>query len=212
VTEIETTGAEPADAVEPGPAPAEDAARSRRRLAVIAAIAVVTLVIFLIAWVAGSYGRVNGKLDDIDAIRRAAAEFGDAALTYDYTNLKPFRDRMSAHATGTFRRELRDGLGGLESLITQLKARSEATVKEVYVGPVEDHAASAIVLADAKVRYGYAAPKTSSDVSIELQLVEVDGAWLIADVSSLDLGRALGTGGAAGASTTTSTTAPNSSK
>ncbi len=187
----------------PEPEQPEPPARSSRRVWIALAIAALVLVTGLVGWGAASYSRVNGELNDIEAIRRVAGEFGDAALTYDYRDLASFRQGMNAQATGTFRRQLRDGLGGLEALITELKSRSEATVKEIYVSGVDDESASAIVVADARVQYGDAAPKTAPSVSIELQLVKVGGRWLIADVSTLDLGQAVSAPGAAETTTTT---------
>lgn len=170
------------------------------------ALAVAALIILTTAfgWGAARYGSVNRQLNDIEAIRRVAGGFGDAALTYDYRDLRPFRAGMNAQATGAFRRQLRDGLGGLEALITELKSRSEATVKDIYVSEINDHSASAIVVADAKAQSGDAAPRTAPGVSIELQLVKVGKRWLIADVSTLDLGRAVSGPSTPGATTTTS--------
>ena len=176
---------------------------------IAAAVAAVAVVTGLFAWSASRYSKVNGQLDDIAAIRQVAGGFGHAALTYDYRDLAPFRRGMTAQATGAFKKQLRDGLTGLETLITGLKSRSQATVKDVYVSEVDDHSASAIVVADARVTYADGAPKTAPGVSIELQLVKVGGRWLISDVSTLDLGRAV-TGDTTPAPGTTTTAPPPS--
>jgi hypothetical protein len=208
VTDTGVDPSEPIGVVEPtpvepptAPTPSE---RSVTRRWVVLGVAALVLLTAGFGWGAARYARVNGQLSDVEAIRRVAGQFGDAALTYDYRDLRPFRAGMNAKATGGFKRQLRDGLGGLEALITELKSTSEATVKEIYVSDVNNRAASAIVVADARVQSGDAAPRTAPGVSIELQLVKVGSHWLIADVSTLDLGRAV-SGGDTGASTTTTT-------
>jgi hypothetical protein len=198
----ETEEAPPPPDPPPDPPPVAEALSRRRWLGLAVAALIVLTTAF--GWGAARYSSVNRQLNDIEAIRRVAGGFGDAALTYDYRNLRPFRDGMNAQATGAFKRQLRDGLGGLEALITELKSTSEATVKDIYVSEVNDHAASAIVVADARVQSGDTAPRTAPGVSIELQLVKVGRRWLIADVSTLDLGRAVSGAAAPGASTTTS--------
>jgi hypothetical protein len=190
--------------------PAEEAPANEtpsRARWVVLAIAALVLLTTAFGWGAARYGTVNRQLNDIEAIRRVAGGFGDAALTYDYRDLRPFRAGMNAQATGAFKRQLRDGLGGLEALITELKSRSEATVKDIYVSEVNGNSASAIVVADARVQSGDAAARTAPGVSIELQLVKAGGHWLIADVSTLDLGRAVS--GPAASEATTTTTQPS---
>jgi hypothetical protein len=191
--------------IEPAPmAPGAAPDRGRRRTVVLAGIAVLAILTGVIAWGATRYSSVKSDLDDVSAIRSVAGDFGAAALTYDYRDLKPFEARMKAHATGTFRRQLGDGLAGLTALITGAKSSSEATVKQIYVGEVQDHAASAVVVVEARARNGDEAVRTLPAAYIELQLVEVGGRWLIDGVSTLDLGQAVsGASGAAGATTTT---------
>ena len=107
------------------------------------------------------YSQTQGDLDDIERVRQVAGEFGAATLTYDYRDLAPFKRRMNAYATGTFRRQLQEGLKGLETLITQLKSRSEATVKRIYVSEIDEHGASALVVVEARAQNGEDPPRTS---------------------------------------------------
>jgi hypothetical protein len=175
---------------------------------VVVALVVLTLLTGLFAWGATKYSSVNRQVNDVTDIRRVAGDFGSATLTYDYSDLTAFERRMRLHATGTFKRQLDEGLKGLTTLITQLKSRSEATVKQVYVSDIEDRSASAVVVVEARAQNGDAAARTLDAAYIELQLVKVGKRWLIDGVSTLNLG----SGGAApavpGAATTT--TRPNS--
>jgi hypothetical protein len=187
----------------PSVVPEARKAQSNRRVVVLVAIVAGALVTGLLAFVATRYSAVNSELSDIRAIRRVTGEFGAASLTYDYRDLGPFEKRMKAHATGTFRRQLGEGLGGLETLIKQLKSRSEATVKQVFVSDVEESSASALVVVEARAQNGHEPPRTLDAAYIELQLVKVGSRWLIDGVSTLDLGQAIS---GAGTGTTTSTT------
>ena len=204
----------PEPAPEPEPAPPEEAPpedphespeRSSRRAIVIAAIVVGALLTGFFAWGATRYSKAQGDLDDIERVRQVAGEFGAATLTYDYRDLAPFKRRMNAYATGTFRRQLQEGLKGLETLITQLKSRSEATVKRIYVSEIDEHGASALVVVEARAQNGEDPPRTLEEAYIELQLVKVDGRWRIDGVSTLDLGQAAAGPAVPGAPATTTT-------
>lgn len=202
------------EGVEPPPEPAPEAPapepetppeRSSRRAIVVAAIVIGAVLTGFFAWGATRYAKTQGDLDDIEQVREVAGEFGATTLTYDYRDLAPFKRRMNAHATGTFRRQLQEGLRGLETLITQLKSRSEATVKRIYVSEVDEHGASALVVVEARAQNGDDPPRTLEEAYIELQLVKVDGRWRIDGVSTLDLGQAATGPTVPGAPVTTTT-------
>ena len=194
---------EPVGATEDGDADAPLVAQSSRRPLIIVAIAVGALLTGLFAWGATKYSAAQRELDDVEAVRAVAGGFGAATLTYDYRDLRPFERRMNAPATGTFRRQLREGLGGLETLIRQLKSRSEATVKQIYVSEIDDHTASALVVVEARAQNGDDPPRTLEAAYIELQLIKVGGHWRIDGVSTLDLGQASGGPAVPGVTTTT---------
>jgi hypothetical protein len=180
---------------------------SRARLVVVVAILAGTLLTGLFAFGATRYSAVHRQLDNIDGVRKVAGDFGAATLTYDYRDLKPFERRMRANATGSFKRQLTDGLPGLEALITQLKSVSEATVKQVYVSDVEAHSASALVVVEARAKNGDAPERTLDAAYVELELVKAGGRWLVAGVSTLDLGQ--GSAAAALPNAGTTTTVPS---
>lgn len=175
----------------------------RRRVLVLVAIAVGALLTGLVAWGATRYSNAQGKLDDVEAVRRVAGDFGAATLTYDHRDLRPFERRMKAHATGTFRRQLQDGLDGLKSLITELRSQSVATVKQIYVSDLDDGSAAAIVVVEARAKNGDDPERTLEAAYIELQLLKVGKRWRIDGVSTLDLGGASSGPSVPGATTTT---------
>jgi hypothetical protein len=185
------------------PEPSDGSGWTTRRTVILAVIAAAAVLTGFFVWGATKYSNAQGELDDVAAIRRVAGDFGASALTYDYRDLVPFRRRMQAHATGTFKKQLGDGLAGLETLIASAKSVSEGTVKEIYVADVDGTTSSAVVVVEARARNGDAAARTLPAAYIELQLVKTGGHWLIDGVSSLDLGQGSAASPLPGATTTT---------
>lgn len=186
-------------------APVEAPPPPSRRAYVLAAIVVLALITGVFAWGATKYSATQRELDDVDAVRNVAGQFGAAALTYDYRDLPSFERRMRAPATGTFRRQLQEGLGGLEELIRQLRSQSEGTVKQIYVSDIDDDSAAALVVVEARAQNGDDPPRTLDAAYLELQLVKVDGRWRIDGVSTLDLGGGSANPPVPGVTTTTTT-------
>jgi hypothetical protein len=142
----------------------------------------------------------------IDEVRRAAGEFGEVLVTYDFHDPEEHRDAVLALSTGSFADEYEDAFDeGLSQVITQVEAVSKGYAKDVYVSEVADAEAQAIVVLDVEVD-GVAGPRTQRDLYVRLTFVEVDGEWKVDQVTDLnfDPGAATSTTGGAPESTTTS--------
>jgi hypothetical protein len=129
-------------------------------------------------------------------IQRVSGELATALLTYDYEDLDASRDRVLARATGKFRREYQEAFdSSLETLLTETKATSQGTVTDVFLGDIDAGTVSVIVVANA-VADGAAGRRATLASYIQLDLVEVDGRWLVDGVTNLNFGQ--GSGSATG--------------
>jgi hypothetical protein len=93
------------------------------------------------------------------------------------------RSRVLSFATGSFARQYGDGFGALKDLAQQVKSRSNGTVKNVYVGEVGGHTASALV--DVELVTSGASRVTRVGYYFTLSLLKVGGAWRVDDVVTL---------------------------
>lgn len=173
--------------------------RARRRLAVACA-ALFGLSVGLAVLAAVLSARLADERDRHQAIEEVAGRFAAALLTYDFEKLDASKQRVLELSTGNFRKEYeRAFVGGLDKLYLETKARSVGTVKDVFVGTVEDDTANAIVVADA-VAEGTSGTRRRLDSYIQLDLVRVGGRWRVDGVTSLNFGQEPGSA--------TTTTAP----
>jgi Mce-associated membrane protein len=183
--------AEPEVPVDPTEAaPAAPADPGRRRSWALPALAFVLLLAVLTLAVIATLQRqqLASERDDRKEIERVSGELATALLTYDFEHLDASRDRVLARATGKFRKEYETAFdGGLRTLITETKAKSRGTVTDIYVGDVDDGAASVIVVANA-VADGTGGRRASLGSYIQLDLVEVAGRWRVDGVTNLTFG------------------------
>jgi len=171
--------------------PAPPAPRGRRAALVVA---IGLAVAFAIA--ASVLAVLLAQDDDggRDALRAAAGEFGEALVTYDHADPEAHRDAVLARSTGSFRTEYDDAFDqGLGKLITELQATSQGFVKDVYLTEVEEGQALAIVVMDVESD-GSGGPRTVYDVYVRLTMIQVDGRWLVDDVTDLSFGSGAGLG------------------
>ena len=181
------------------PAGPDDGARGRsqprrgpRSRALVLAVAV-ALVLAGVATVLGVL-LVRAGGDDLDELRTAAGEFGEALVTYDHEDPDAHRDAVLDRATGSFAGEYEEAFDrGLGELITDLEATSQGFVKDVYVTEVDRGQALAIVVMDIE-NDGSGGPRTLFDVYVRLTMIEVDGTWLVDDVTDLSFGSGAGIG------------------
>lgn len=118
-------------------------------------------------------------------VRASAAEFGQALLSYDHTKLQDARHRVLALANDDFAKTYDEAFtGGLEGVITKLKADATAEVQAVYLERIEDGAAKAVVVMDSEV-HSTAGTRRVLGSYLDMKLVRRGGAWKVTDVTSV---------------------------
>ncbi|GAA1809521.1 hypothetical protein [Actinomadura chokoriensis] len=118
-------------------------------------------------------------------VRAGAAEFGQALLSYDHTKLQDARHRVLALATDDFAKTYDEAFtGGLEGVITKLKADATAEVRAVYLEKIEEGAAKAVVVMDSEV-HSTAGTRRVLGSYLDMKLVRRGGAWKVTDVTSV---------------------------
>lgn len=170
-------------------------------MAVVFAVAAAGLALLLATRASG-----DPRVDDV---RKVAADFGAALVTYDHRQPEVHRDRVLALATGSFRSEYEDAFDrGLSDLISEVEAVSQGFVDDVYVSALDEERAQAIVVVDIE-HDGAGGPRSLFDVYFLLALVEVGGQWKVDQVTDLNFDQGAGTSAApqapAGGATSEST-------
>jgi Mce-associated membrane protein len=188
---------EPAPADEPGQAPARR--RSASLVAAVAAAVVFGLIAAVLAVLLAQEEEPSTK------VRATAGEFGEILVTYDHEDPEAHRAAVVERSTASFASEYEAAFEqGLGQLIVDLEASSQGFLKDVYVTEVDRGQALAIVVLDVESD-GTAGPRRLFDVYVRLTMIEVDGEWLVDDVTDLSFGGGPGTGGGVTSDTTTST-------
>jgi len=180
-TETTTDRPQPA-----GPRPARPGRLTALLLAAILALVLVALVF------AGKWSDARGDISDRDAVATQSGRFADRFLTLDSRDPSRTEQAVVALATGNFRRTFRQGFeaGLVQALVAVGQVRTEATVKEVFIGDIDSRSAHAIVHVGVVVHPIDRPTVTASrpDSWIELDLVKQGGNWLVDGVGDLRFG------------------------
>lgn len=119
------------------------------------------------------------------AVRARAGEFGQALLSYDHRNLQAARNRVLSMASDDFAKTYDAAFtGGLESVITRLKADATATVRTVYLGDIEGSTARAIVVMDSEV-HSTAGTRRVLGSYLDMRLTRTGERWRVTEVTSI---------------------------
>ncbi|NKZ02846.1 hypothetical protein [Actinomadura latina] len=130
-------------------------------------------------------GQAGQRDRERQEVRASAAEFGRALLSYDHTKLQDARHRVLALASDDFAKTYDEAFtGGLEGVITKLKADATADVQAVYLEKVEDGTAKAVVVMDSEV-HSTAGTRRVRGSYLDMRLVRRGGAWKVTDVTSV---------------------------
>lgn len=177
--------AEPTDTQVPG------SSTGPRRSVLVAAVAAALVFAALAAVLAVLLASED---DPADELRTAAGEFGELLVTYDHGQPEAHRRAVVERATASFADEYGSAFDeGLGQLIADLEASSQGFLKDVYVTEIQRGQALAIVVLDVESD-GTAGPRRLFDVYVRLTMIQLDGEWLVDDVTDLSFGAGPGPG------------------
>ena len=118
-------------------------------------------------------------------VRARAAAFGEALLSYDHTKLQDARNRVLGLASDDFAKTYDEAFtGGLEGVITKLKANATATVRTVYLGEIESGTAKAVVVMDSEVK-STAGTRRVLGSYLDMRLTRSGDDWKVTEVTSV---------------------------
>lgn len=148
-------------------------------------------------------------LDARDAVSAAAATFGEVYLSYDFDDPDRSGSRVLELVSPTFAEDFESTRApGIEELFSNLGTTTVAETQAVYVGPVTDDAASALVVVDVQANSDASGEQQLSNLTFLLELVRVDGRWLVNNVLPAPQPDITGDGVEPATPTTTTTAAP----
>lgn len=167
--------------------------RPRRTTVPVGAFVVAVLVAVAmgaLALLGSTGGDVAGNGDDTE-IRLAAGRFAEQFLTFEHDGLDAWQEAILPLATSGFAEEVDDVRAGLEEIISQSELDATTTVSQVFVSDVERGSVDVVVIYDRRLS-GPDAERTEQDRYLQLNLVRVDGNWLVDEV--IDIASAGGLG------------------
>jgi hypothetical protein len=154
-----------------------------RSLAILAALFFVASVVLAIV-AASVYNSLQHERDDRTEVRRAASTFAARLLTFDYREPEALQRAVTSMSTARFAREYDRAFPGLKELITAGETTSEGAVTDVYLGDVDDEAAT--VIAVVKTTTNGRGGRRTGDFYMELDLIRADGAWKVDGFTNLN--------------------------
>jgi Mce-associated membrane protein len=170
----------------------------------------VLLVAGAIAVAVLQVGRVRDLEDDLDArdaVSAAASAFGEVYLSYDFDDPDRSGDRVLELITPTFAEDFESTRApAIEELFSNLGTTTAAETRSVFIGKITDDVAEALVVVDVTATSDASGTQQLSNLTFLLDLVQVDGRWLVDDV--LPAPQPDITGDNVEAPTTTTTAAP----
>lgn len=129
-------------------------------------------------------GDLEQEADDRAAVSLAAASFGEVYLTYDFDDPDRSGDRVLDLVTPEFAEDFSSTRApGIEELFANLETTTEATTTEVFLGDVSGDAARVLVVVDVVAESAASGTQTLSDLTFVLDLLRIDGAWLVDEVA-----------------------------
>ena len=182
------------------------------RLALSTLLGALSTVLLIAAVVrAGLWLGARHDSEERNQVAEAAGRFSDRFLTIDGDRVDQYRRGVEPLLTGAFRRTFAEGLqtGVLQAFLSR-GSRTEATVREVFTGDVDDGRAHVLVQAETTsfIQGGDGQPTTPvrNEIYVEIDLVKQGGRWLVDHLSPLEFGR---TGRTSQPGTSATTVAPS---
>lgn len=193
VTDDRAPSATPASSERP-------AARMRVRL-LAALLALLLLGVAALVWVALSRaggpggGDADTAQEERDAVMSTSEQFLLRMGTYgpdlvdDEGRMTDYRDRVEEVITDKFAEDFAEQATVAEQLVAQADQQREAEVFASGVASVDDDTATTLVAGAFTDTYGDGEPQAPSSFRMEVELVRVDGEWLVDDFSPLGGGQ-----------------------
>ena len=127
---------------------------------------------------------LRAERSDRREVAGVAAAFGEAYLTYDFSDVEASSAAVRALATDAFAAGFEEtSAPGIQELFASNQTTTVATVEEVFVGDVDDGRARALVVVDVSAASSASGTQRLSDLSFVLDLVRDDGRWLVSAVA-----------------------------
>lgn len=118
-------------------------------------------------------------------VAERAEQFGQALLSYDHKNLQAARNRVLGMSSDDFAKTYDVAFtGGLESVITKLKADATATPRTVYVNELDEGNAKVVVVMDSEV-HSTAGTRRVLGSYLDMKLTKSRGQWKVTEVNSI---------------------------
>lgn len=180
------------------PAPA---ARTRARL-LYALLALLLVGVLVLLWVTltragGPWGTggADAAQERRDAVMSTSEQFLLRMGTYgpemldDEGRMTEYRDRVEEVITDKFAEDFAEQATVAEQLVAQADQQREAEVFASGVASVDDDTATTLVAGAFTDTYGDGEPQAPSSFRMEVELVRVDGEWLVDNFSPIGADR-----------------------
>src|SRR5581483_11487658 len=179
----EVTASPPADAAKPE---RPGASRAMFRLvAIAAAVFAVLCVVLAVLYVAGSPTK-NGESADRTTISTTAARVAEAITAVDGTGGGPSAATVQQLGTAPVVSQYNEIADAIRKVMASLKLTSiRGTVKEVYVGDIDNGEAQVIIRLD--LVYVGDNTRVIPDQYLEMSLAKLDGQWMVDNVQVLNV-------------------------
>ena len=183
MTDSEPEPEPPTETAPPTPAePAAPASRRPGRGLLILALGALVVAVAAAALALGQSGEIDdlrAERDDRREVARVASSFASTYMTVDFEDVDSTSADLEGLITEAFAAAFSERREPLRDSFAALETSTVATTKEVYVGDIEGDQAVALVVLDVELSSTATGDRTIEDLSILLDLLQVDGEWRV---------------------------------
>lgn len=168
---------------DPADVRAADRSIARRALAPVLGAALVVVLLVLVVVQQRRIGDLEDEVGVADDVRLRAAEFAEAYLTFDSTDVRASLEAVLPFLTEEFAREYEaDRSPAVEELFAGLETSTEVDVVGVYLADLDRAQAQVLVVIDLEATSAAAGTQRLRDLSLVVDLERADGSWLVSAV------------------------------
>jgi Mce-associated membrane protein len=152
-----------------------------------------TLAVIALAWLVAAAAvllwqqnqDLAGAADEREDAARVAGDFAVAVLSYDHRDLDGSLDDVLALSTPDWGRQYEDAwFSDQQPVVEELRAVAQVDVRDVMVGEEHDGVLPSVVVFNATIRSEIGTRRLGGSY-LRVDLTEVDGQWLVDDMSYL---------------------------